>query len=325
MTNVSNIAILGLSHDLGKSVVEALLNHNQKATILVEDPIYTQSLFDSKSSTDITLVQGDMDNHDAVAAVCEDAEIIIPLFALPYHEWDTTMTRWVNKIADLGVALNAKIIYPSTVTPYGQVPTSDQPVTEEYPKQPQYEVGQLQLAFENRLIRASNEGANLIILRFPHLYGDGVLNPVMQTLFTNILHNKHAIWYNDLDAKTDFLYVGDAGEILVQTALDASISDTTYHLTGPNPITPQDWIKQIQTIANTTTPIKVRPRWRVFLSSLFNNDWQYLLETFYLYQYPVIMSDDKITKILPSFNKTTHEIGISKTIQWYEYWNNQSQ
>ena len=110
---MQSVAVLGASGVLGKAVVDELLKQNFLVKILVRDIEKFMLLYpDEKLSGRVNVVQGDLDTNQSLATVLEFVDTIFVCFNTEFHKWGSDMIRWIDRIADLAVALEARIVYP---------------------------------------------------------------------------------------------------------------------------------------------------------------------------------------------------------------------
>ncbi|MHA2249452.1 MAG: NmrA family NAD(P)-binding protein [Candidatus Kariarchaeaceae archaeon] len=318
---MENATVLGASGALGKAVTDALISRNIPTKILVRSKEKYLSLYPGGNIPgQVEVIEGDLDSNLALATVLEFTETVFLCYNTPYHRWSKDMVRWTARVSDLAAALQARLVFPGNVYNFGK--TGAQRVNEEYPQNTHTEKGQLRIALEQRMARAAMEGATLTILRLPEVYGPAVFMQNIMPIFQSALQNKTCRWYGNPQAMFEFVSTIDAGEAMVQAALEPKAADTVLHLPGPEAITAHDWISMIykEAGANLEQIYSITSKWTLRFAGIFNKQAAEFIEMLHLYEEPVLMDGTKFKQIVGPSPVRSYQETIKETIEWYKYW-----
>lgn len=316
---IEQAVVLGGSGGLGKAVVDALISRNIPTKVLVRDIEKFKSLYpDNVYPGKVNVLEGDMDNNQALAVACEHTDTIFVCFKPPHTKLAKDMPRWISRVADIGAALGARIMYPGNMSNYGE--TDAKRITEEHPQNAPTNTGQLSIVFEQRLARAIPEGASLTIIRFPHIFGPAVINDLMYPVFSSAFQNKPSTWYGQPFLDHEFLYNMDAGEAMVLAALSPAAADTILHFPGIV-LRSHDWLDKIHAIAgSTSTSYNLKKKWVLGMKSIFSSSTPEFKELLYLFENSLLLDGSKFDNIVGKIERTPMEEAIKSTLDWYRYW-----
>lgn len=314
-----SVAVLGASGVLGKSIVDELIKQNISVKILVRDIERYKSLYPNEQLPGrVNVVQGDLDTNQSLATVLEFVDTIFICFNTELDKWGTDMIRWIDRIASLASALEARIVYPGCVYNFG-IHQND--LTEESEQNAPSEIGQLKIAVEKRLYRAAQEGANLTIVRLPEIYGPADLNSPLRFVFENAINNKVSKWRGDLKIKHEFIYSKDAAKALVRAGSSDKGQDKVFHYSGT--IIPVDeLVNQIHSLANSTVQPKIEivPKIKEKLYGLISNKIRLQTQLRYLNENEIFLDDKLYIQELGEIERIPLSISLKETIEWYQHW-----
>ncbi|MHA2170794.1 MAG: NmrA family NAD(P)-binding protein [Candidatus Kariarchaeaceae archaeon] len=322
---IETAIVLGATGGIGKAVTDALIFRNINTKILVRSQKKYLSLYpDEKLPGRVSVVEGELDSNLALATALEYADTVFVCFNTSFRHWSKKMPKWIARVADLSAALQARIIFPGNIYNFGA--TDALRITEEHPQDAHTRKGQLRIALEQRLIRSALEGASLTILRFPDFFGPAVTTHPVSSVFHSALSQKRCSWYGDPYNQHEFISTIDAGEVMVQAALEPKAADTVLHVGGYESITAHEFIKLVyeEVHSDLSNHYTIIPEWKLRLTGLLKRDISELSEMLYLYRGSMILDSSKYEQIVGPRPVRPFSETIKETVNWYKFWLKQS-
>lgn len=307
---IEQACVLGGTGLLGWNIVNALIAQQIPTKVLVRDINKFKSLYPTgKPPGEIDVLEGSMDLNQAIAIVCEDADVIFPCFDTDKNR-SATLPRWVSKTADIAAAINANLIYPGTTNVFRE--SEARKITEEHPLDAISMEGRLHIALEQRIARSVAEGASVTLVRLPPLFGPAGSN-AFSRVFSNAVSKRPTTWYGDNTLEREILYSVDAARIMVALAqCDASIN-VVINLPGKT-ITPKSWVAQIYEKLGHEGPYMVNPSaFNQLIHKLFSREPEPEQ-----YGPRVFLDGTKINQILDQITYTSMDEAISQTLEWFK-------
>ncbi|MHA2032902.1 MAG: NAD-dependent epimerase/dehydratase family protein, partial [Candidatus Kariarchaeaceae archaeon] len=300
-----------------------LIKQNISTKILVRDVERYKSLYpDERIPGIVNVIQGDLDTNQALANVLEHVDTIFVCFNAEPQYWEKDVIRWIDRISNLATALEATIVYPGCMINYG--PKKDS-ITEEDVQDGTSELGQLKIAIEQRLYRASLEGAALVLVRFPDLYGPADFHSEIGSVYNSASINKTSSWMGDIEINHEFMFSHDAAKVLVQVATKEKAKDRVFHISGDK-VKVSDFISQIYDMAEAMVFPKVKKvaYWKQLILTIVSKKYRYQDQLKYLFENENYFSDDLFTTEIGNIDRTPIKAGIEETINWYKFWNSKN-
>jgi nucleoside-diphosphate-sugar epimerase len=208
-----------------------------------------------------------------------------------------------------------RIVLVSSVYPYG-VPRTPK-VAEDHPRFPDTRKGAYRREQEDLVLDAHKKGkiAGLIV-HLPDFYGPHAELGYAPLVFQAALAGKTANWVGPVSAKHEFVFVPDAGPVIVELASREDCFGEAWNYGGPGEITVIDFITRVYRALGREP--KYRSVGRTLLSMLgwFDANLREVVEMIYLQETPVILDDRKLTAKLGELRKTSYDEGIRETLAW---------
>ena len=316
---MQSVAVLGASGVLGKAVVDQLLNNNFSVKILVRDIEKYKSLYPNEIlSGRVNVVQGDLDTNQSMATVIEFVDTIFVCFNTEFHKWGSDMIRWIDRIAELAVALEARIVYPGCSYNFGK---NSELLTENHKQDSRIELGQLKIAVEKRLYRAAQDGAQLTIVRLPDIYGPADFHSMVGNVFASAAQNKISKWRGNANLNHEFIYSVDAAKALILAGSTDMGIDRVFHFSGMI-IQVEELINIIHNGSNSTILPKIQliSKARDMIFALFSPKYRFYKDIRYLNENENFLSGELFKQELGEIVLTPLDESINDTIEWYKYW-----
>jgi nucleoside-diphosphate-sugar epimerase len=180
------------------------------------------------------------------------------------------------------------------------------------------EKGRLRIATQNALLSAHAAGTvDVVIPRFPDMFGPCVLGRVYGELFHHALRGEAVRWFGSLEVLRDLIFVDDAARACIALGDRPDLFGRVWHVPGPGAMTAREFINLVYREAghhphvSSLSPLSVR------LESLFNRETRAFLEFRYLFEEPVVLDGGRFAAALPEFTYTTHDEAVRRTLEWF--------
>jgi nucleoside-diphosphate-sugar epimerase len=257
----------------------------------------------------------DITEMRSAGAAARGVDTIFYCVGLPYpsHNLHPVLMRTtLEAAASVGVE---RIVLISSVYPYG-VPRTPK-VAEDHPRFPDTRKGTYRREQEDLVLDAHKKGriAGLIV-HLPDFYGPHAELGYAPLVFQAALAGKTANWVGPVGAKHEFVFVPDAGPVIVELASHEDCFGQAWNYGGPGEITVIDFITRVYRAVGREP--KYRSVGRTLLSMLgwFDANLREVVEMIYLQETPVILDDRKLAAKLGELRKTSYDEGIRETLAW---------
>jgi nucleoside-diphosphate-sugar epimerase len=256
----------------------------------------------------------DLTDARAAGAAARGVDTIFYCVGLPYtlhHLHPVLMRTTLEAAKAVGVA---RVVLPSSVYSYGVPRTSR--VAETHAREPHTRKGKYRKEQEDLVMAAHAAGATQgLIVRLPDFYGPhadiGLANPI----FRAALAGKTANWAGPVNGPHEFLYVPDAGPVIVDLAARADAYGEAWNFGGAETINSMDFITRIYRAVGRAPKYRAAGAGLLKFLGLFNPEMREMVEMLYLQETPVILDDSKLLAKLP-VHKTSYDDGIRQTLEW---------
>jgi nucleoside-diphosphate-sugar epimerase len=170
---------------------------------------------------------------------------------------------------------------------------------------------------EDIALKAQKDGLfQAAVVRLPDFYGPYADNSLANPILRAGLAGKKANWLGSVDLPHEFIFVPDAGRLIVELASRPGSYGEAWNLGGAGTITGREFIAEAYRQAGR------QPKWRTAgptmlrIAGWFNPMMKELVEMQYLQQTPVILDDTKAERLLGGLSKTAYPEGIAQTLRW---------
>ena len=241
----STIVVTGGAGLVGSATVDLLLRSHNPARIVILDNLSRGSRANVESAvrdSRVELLEGDIRNRGAVAAVMRGADAVFHLAALritacaaePREAFDVMCAGTYNVVEAAQRAGVRRLVAASTASVYGMAdrfPTSE----DHHPYNNKTWYGASKLMLEG-LLRAFNDmhGLPYVALRYFNVYGPrmdihGQYTEVLIRWMERIENNQAPLILGDGTQTLDFVYVDDVARANV-LALQSDVSDEVFNV-----------------------------------------------------------------------------------------------
>jgi nucleoside-diphosphate-sugar epimerase len=203
----------------------------------------------------------------------------------------------------------------SSVYSYG-IPQT-QKVAETHRRLPVSKKGQLRKEQEDIAMAVNQHGPlKSMVVRLPDFYGPNADLSLANPIFRAALAGKTANWLGPVSTPHEFVFVPDAGPVIVELAFRDECYGEAWNLAGVGEITAQGFIQKIYQAAGREPKLRSAGRTMLRVMGWFNPLMRELPEMLYLQETPVLLDDEKLRRKLGQIHKTTYDEGIRLTLEW---------
>ena len=313
MELIQKAAIFGAAGAIGPQVAAEMEKRGIPFRVVGRSRAKLQEAFGSYSHAE--LFDADLSDLRAAGAAARGVDTIVYCVGLPYpaHRLHPEMIR-----ITLGAAESMQVkrlVLISSVYGYG-VPRTAR-VSETHPREPETRKGRYRKEQEDLVLEAHRSGkvAGLIV-RLPDFYGPGADlgfgNPILQAA----LAGKTANWAGPVNTQHEFVFVPDAGPVIVDLAQCAECYGEAWNFGGAGAINTLDFITRVYRSTGRAPKYRVAGRGLLKILGWFSPLLKEVQEMIYLQETPVILDDSKLLAKFPQVRKTSYDDGIRQTLEW---------
>jgi nucleoside-diphosphate-sugar epimerase len=285
--------ILGITGTFGGQVAAALQARGYALRALLRDPAKLPLAF-----TGTEVIQGDIGDRQALRRAADGVEVMVYGVNPPGYQWKGRALPWLENAASVAEERGLTLLFPGNV--YVFDPADGPDFDEAAPLQPTSSLGRTRLAMEQRLKRAAEHGARVIIVRA----GDFIA-PGAESAWLQVLLHKKGDGYTLMAPGPRHLphtwaYLPD----LAQAA--AGLLERSESLPAFNVFHYRGHRVSLEEIAEAARqasgrPVKLRafPWWALRLAAPFSVMFRGLLEMRYLWRRQVNMDGARLEAALP--------------------------
>lgn len=306
------IAILGAAGAVGKAVAAALRQRNIPFRAVGRNKARLEAAF--KDYPGAELVEADLMTVEGARKASRGMSTLIHTAGVTYTEFER-LPPMMRASIDGAVAEGVKrIVLATNVYPYGRPRTS--PVKEDHPREPHTKKGQLRKQQEELLLEAHAQGKlQGLVVRFPDFYGADAEYSFAIGMAQAAVAGKAANLVGNIDLPHEFIYIPDAGPVLVDLALRDDVWGEVWHCGGASTITQRQFVTQLFEAAGRKPKFRAAGSGLVRMIGLFDPFMRELFEMMYQWQEtPLVLDDSKLRAKLGNVKKTSYEEGIRLTI-----------
>jgi nucleoside-diphosphate-sugar epimerase len=309
---MENVAIFGAAGAIGRAVGAELERRGVHFRAVGRSREKLEQAFGKIANAEV--FPADLSEARAAGAAARGADTIIYCVGLPYpsHQLHPALMRTTLEAAKLMEV--PRLVLPSSVYSYGVPRTST--VAETHPREPHTRKGKYRKEQEDLVMAAHAAGGPQgMIVRLPDFYGPhadlGLANPI----FRAALAGKTANWAGPDNTPHEFVYVPDAGPVIVDLASRAECYGEAWNFGGAATINTMDFITRIYRAVGRAPKYRAAGAGLLKMLGWFNPTIREVVEMLYLQETPVILDDRKLLAKLP-VHKTPYDEGIRQTLEW---------
>lgn len=312
--NRPDYLVLGATGAIGSAVVEALLKHGNKVSVLVRNRRKIERLFGDTDK--IEVIEGDALKPEDVNMAASEKKYITHAINFPYDKWENNMEKVTQNVIEAAALNKSTILFPGNIYNFGMLT----PILEDSPALPVSRKGHIRVKLESMLKTAAEASqCRVVNLRLPDFYGPNVVNGLMMPVFANALKGKPMQWLVSAKVPHQLVYIRDAGELFVRLAQMKDFSDyEVFNFGGITVNSIKEWFEQIARAVRVKPKMRILPKWMISILSPFSPVVREVREMAYLFENPILLNDSKLKKQLPDFQPTDMDVSIRETLDWFK-------
>lgn len=324
-----NVLITGVNGFIGGNLTKSLVSKGANVFGLIRNAKYDTLLFCEKLNEKITLIQGDLTDKDLFSRVISEEQInsVFHLaaqvevgvgLANPYLTFESNIKGTYSLLEAIrqNPQTIESVVVASTDKSYGSYPKDKMPYKENYPLLPRYPYDVSKACADMISQSYATEIYNLpiVVTRFCNIYGPGQLN--FSAIFPDSI--RACLGYGTFiprgngQQQRDFIYIEDVIDLYLQIgeqlACDPSRFRGNIYNAGTNqPTFIRDALEAVYRLTGNEDAFKA------ILEMMNGKKTTGEIECQY-------MGFDKVEKHFGWRPKHTFDQGLSKTIQWFEWY-----
>jgi nucleoside-diphosphate-sugar epimerase len=302
--------VLGATGGIGGEVARRLKTRGWMVRTLHRD----LSWIDSQD--DLIWMPGDALVASDVAAAAEGCSLIVHAVNPPsYRTWDEVVVPMLDNTIAAASCNGARVLLPGTIYNYG--PFAFLRLDEHSVQQPVTRKGRIRVEMEERLRRATMQGAKALIVRAGDYFGPRAGNNWFSQGLVKPGRPVTAITYPGRPGVGhQWAYLPDVAETMVRLVEHADLDDfATFHMEGHWDHDGRQMIEAIKrVVGRSDLPVRRLP-WRLMaLASPFVPLFRELREVKYLWEQPVRMTNARLLSAIGEEPHTLLDEAVRATL-----------
>lgn len=294
---MKNALVIGASGSFGAHVTRELVSHGWHVRAL-QRPGGRRL-----DANGVRVVPGSALDLESVRAAARGVDTIVYSYNVPYPKWHETLLPAADVVSTVARETSATVLFPGNV--YGLQPSGAELLSESAARHAPTRKGRLRNAVEQRLKRAAEEGARVVVLRAGDFMGGDGQTSWFATMTARLGSSNRVLEPSRGNVRHEWAYLPDlarAAQSLLERANQlspyAEYNFSSYQVTG-------DELRQA-IVDVWGEPFKTRslPWPLVRILSPFVPMFRELHEMRYLWFEPLLLDDSKLMRTLPGFDKT---------------------
>jgi nucleoside-diphosphate-sugar epimerase len=260
------------------------------------------------------IVAADLANKQAATEAARGVDTVIYALGVPYTAFEL-YPKLMRTAVDASVAAGVeRLVVISGVYSYG-IPQTRK-VAEIHRRLPVSKKGQLRKEQEDIAMASPLKS---MVVRLPDFYGPNADLSLANPIFRAALAGKTANWAGPVSTPHEFLFVPDAGPVIVELASHDECYGEAWNFAGVGEITTQGFAQKIYQAVGREPKLRSAGRTMLGILGWFNPLMRELPEMLYLQETPVLLDDEKLRRKLGQVHKTTYDEGIQLTLEWMRH------
>jgi nucleoside-diphosphate-sugar epimerase len=311
---MNRISLVGAAGAIGRSIADALRRQQRPFRVVGRNPARLRQSFGSDPLVEIAA--WNPDDPESVRQAMLGVDTAVYLVGVPYNHFELHPVVMRQTLEGACAENVQRMLLIGTVYPYG-LPTTPK-VAEDHPRNPHTFKGRMRKQQEDLLMEADAAGRiHGAVLRLPDFYGPLVESSYLHSLFHAAAGGGTANMLGPIDTPHEFLFVPDAGDVIVALANKPEAYGRFWNLAGAGAITQREIIDRVFALAGRKPKLRVAGKWMLRALGLFNPLLRELVEMNYLLTNPVLMDDRALDALLGGIRKTPYQQGLELTLQAY--------
>lgn len=284
--------VMGITGSFGGHVAQALAQQGWTIRALLRNSAALSSQFSG-----VQIYKGDAADIDSIRAAARGANVIVYGVNPPYNHWAATVVPWLDNTATIAEELGATLVFPGNVYIFN--PADGPEFDESTRANPITEKGKLRQAMEERLQRAVQHGARVIIVRAGDFIAAGAKSAWLQSLIKKTKHGYTLSAPSELCLTHTWAYVPDLAHTVAALVAgrDTLPPFSVFHFRGYR-LSFSELAAAMHTASGQKVVLKKFPWWILRLAAPSSTFVRMVFEMRYLWEYELNLSDAKLRAAL---------------------------
>jgi nucleoside-diphosphate-sugar epimerase len=284
--------IMGVTGGFGGHVAQALIEHGWALRVLMRDSAKLPQKF---ASADV--VTGNAANLEDVRGAADGVDLLVYGINPANYQWEDKALPWLENTATVAEANRLTMVFPGNV--YVFDPAEGPEFDESSPFRPVSSKGKIRVAMEERLQRAAQHGAKVIVVRCGDFIGTHAPSTWLQQLIKPNSRGYTLSAPGPVEMQHTWAYLPDVAQTVAELVdkKDDLNAYNVFHFKGYR-TTFNEMAEAIRSATGKRVVIKNFPWWALHLMSPFSSLFSSLIEMRYLWNHVVNLSDDKLKATL---------------------------
>ncbi|MCQ3932418.1 MAG: NAD-dependent dehydratase [Chloroflexi bacterium] len=294
---------------VGRAVTQELVNRGKKVRV-----VNRSGKADVPNGVEI--MKGDVTDHAFTREAATGASVVYQCTNPPYTEWVKLFPALQAGVLEGAASAGAKLIVMDNLYMYG--PTAGKPLTEDLPYKATSRKGMTRAKMAQEIMAAHRSGkVRAAIGRASDYFGPGAMDSAAgDRLFLAALAGKAAQIIGNPDLPHTYSYVPDIGKALVTLGEREEALGQIWHLPAPETVTTREFVTRVYQETGHTPRLQVANKFILRAMGLFVPPLHELVEMYYEFNEPFIMSHDQFAKAFGA-DVTPLQEAIHTTVAWF--------
>lgn len=304
--------VFGARGALGAAIVRQLAEQGAAVRAVVREDEKTHCALPAHAE----VFYGDPLHRRRAIQAADGASVVYRCITASYAQWVEQWLPMTENIIAAAHESGARLVSPGTV--YGYGPLRQIPAGEDHPLAATGEKGRLRIATLETLLAAHRSGAvQVVIPRFPDMYGPCVVGRVYGELFHHAARGEITRWFGDLQVRRDLVFVDDAARACILLAGRPEAFGQPWHVPGPVTLTAAEFIRLVYREAGHHCEVARLSPLAVRFESMFDRETRAFLEFRYVFEQAMVLDGSKFAAAFPQFSYTPHDEAVRQTLEWF--------
>ncbi len=284
--------VMGINGGFGHYVTEALRQQGWKIRALMRSPEKLPKQFST-----VDIITGDAKNIEDVRHAAKGTSLIIYGINPANYDWEQKALTWLDIAASVAEDMRLSLIFPGNV--YVLNPLHGPIYKETSPISPVSRKGEIRQAMEERLKKASQNGAQVIILRCGDFIGKHAANSWFQQLIKSSNNTIKITSPGSKDMVHTWAFLPDVAQTVsrISTKLDELPDFSVFHFKGQQ-FSISDLAQAANQLTGKETRIKNYPWIIIQLIKPFSSLMSGIYEMRYLWHVEIYLDNKKLDTFL---------------------------
>ncbi len=289
---MKTVLIMGINGGFGGHVARAMAQHGWQIKALMRDPAKLPSEFITAH-----IVQGDACQIEDVRHAAKDVDLIVYGINPSSYQWKNKVIPWLDITATVAEEMKLTLVFPGNVYVFN--PEEGPEFSEDSAHHPVSSKGEMRKAMEQRLKRAGQHGAKVIIVRAGDFIGAHAHSTWMQHIIKPTKKGYVVNATGPHDLTHTWAYLPDLAQTIVALVKNSEQLPTfnVFHFKGHR-ICFNELANTIATATGKPVVMKNFPWLVIRLLTPFSSMMRSLIEMSYLWKQEINLTDKKLTELL---------------------------